>query len=102
MMQANSFFISNIQAIYGEAGKKWLNNLPSQVEHLSKLWDFRFISALPNLSYSFVGLVELHSNQQKAILKIAPKDVGLINEATWLKSFTKCVPQVYHIDETEN
>lgn len=97
-MNFNSPFTSNIQDLYGEKGISWINNLPSQIALLSTKWNIRFLGVLPNLTYNFVGLVEL-STGDKAILKIAPISKSIAAESAWLRCFTKGVPNVYWYDE---
>jgi len=100
-MQLNPAFISNVRDLYGETGAAWLNNLPSQLALLSAKWEMRFLQAMPNLSYHFVGLAEFISTGQIAIIKIAPVSKNISTEATWLHCFTKGVPQVYWYDEEQ-
>src|SRR5665213_1847983 len=88
-MDLSEYFVTNIHATYGEAGKAWLAQLPSHIDFLSKKWNFRFVKPMPDLSYNFVALVELNSNHAIVILKTAPLEgeSNVIQEARWLKSF---------------
>jgi len=95
-------FIFNIHATYGEAGKNWLEQLPSHLDFLSKKWNFRIIKPIPDLSYSFVALVELNSNHTVVILKTTPAGGSLIPEAHWLQCFRRGTPRVFNIDEERN
>ncbi len=101
-MENQPALIANIHANYKEVGKKWLNELPSQIAQLSKQWDFLLIRELPDLSYSYVALVELSTTKENAILKIAPVGSNIVTEAKWLKSFQHRVPQIYKIDEEQH
>lgn len=95
-------FVTNIQATYGKTGDIWLKQLPIHLETLSKLWDFNFIKPLSNLSYNFVGLVELNSNHELAILKTAPSGGSIASEVRCLKCFNKGVPHIFKMDEQLN
>lgn len=90
-------FTLNINATYGEAGKIWLQQLDAHLEHLSTHWNCRFLRTVSNLSYSFVGLVELNTNHQIAVLKTAPSGSSIIAEANWLKNFKKGVPNIFDV-----
>jgi streptomycin 6-kinase len=101
-MEMQSTFVTNIHATYGEAGTIWLEQLSSHLDLLSKQWNFRLIHTLPNLSYSYVALVELNSNHEIAILKTAPMGSGIISEVRWFSCFKRGVPRVFHVDEEHN
>jgi streptomycin 6-kinase len=101
-MELSQTFVSNIHAIYGEAGQIWLKQLPAHLADLSQLWNFRFIQPVSNLTYSFVGLVELNDNRETAIIKTAPNGYRLIPEVHWLQCIKNGVPKVYAADEQKN
>lgn len=100
-MQLNPTFISNIRDVYGERGVSWINDLPSQLMLLEAKWNLRFLKIMPDLSYHFVGLVEVKSTGEYAIIKIAPVSKDISIEAKWLHCFTKGVPKVYWYDEEQ-
>jgi streptomycin 6-kinase len=100
-MELNTTFIANIQAVYGDAGKAWLHQLPALLEELACQWNFRFIRPIAYLSFNFVGLVELNNTKTLAIIKAAPENGRLIPEIHWLQCIKKGVPKIYAVDETK-
>ena len=98
-MHLNSTFISNIRDLYGETGEAWIKALPSCLTQLAKKWSFRFLKAMPDLTYNFVGLVEVISTGETAILKMAPMDKSMMTEVRWLGCFNEGVPKIYWYDE---
>lgn len=103
-MELSKSFIDNLHTTDGEAGKNWLEQLPSHLDFLSKQWNFRFIKPVSDLSYNFVALVELNTNHEVVILKTAPtgRSILLIQEAHWLKCFHKGTPHIFEMDENKN
>ncbi len=100
-MQLSPTFISFIQAAYKEQGIVWLRQLPTQLERLAKRWNFRLLKTVTNLTFSFVGIVELQENGERAILKVVPKGGRVIEEAHWLQCVKSGVPIVFQMDEEE-
>lgn len=98
--QNNTYFIDNIKEIYLKAGHEWLANLPRQMNKLSAEWEFELTKVMPELSYSFVALVNYQN--KPAIIKIAPKEQSLASERLCLVSFQKDTPAIFHFDENEN
>ena len=96
--QLNETFVSNIRSIYRDKGKEWSKDLPKILQDLSERWNFRLIAPQENLSYNFVGLVELLSRGQKLMLKVSPEAERLNSEVEALKCFYSDVPQVYKHD----
>ncbi len=101
-MQLNTVFLENIRTIYKESGQFWLDTLPTKIEQLALEWQFRFVKPLPDLSYSFVGLVRRDTTGQTAILKIAPAAQDLPRGLRWLKAFHNVVPVIFEQDEVHN
>lgn len=95
-------FITNIKTVYGEQGCSWLQHLAEHLMALAKQWNFTFIQPIPNLTFSFVGLVELKTNNQLAIIKTAPEAKRIAAEIHWLQSIKQGTPQVYAYDEQKN
>jgi streptomycin 6-kinase len=96
----NSTFVSNIRDLYGEEGETWINNLSSHLTHLSEKWNFRFLNVMSNLTYNFVGLVEVMPTGERAIIKMGPRRKNIAAEVQWLQCFNKGVPKIYwHDDE---
>lgn len=101
-MELQPTFVSNIHATYKEAGKVWLNQLPTHLKDLEKLWDFHFIQQIPNLTFSFVCVVALNSNNERVILKTAPEGGRTVSEIQWLHCFKQGVPKLYAQDEKKH
>ncbi|MGE3318042.1 MAG: aminoglycoside phosphotransferase family protein [Candidatus Berkiella sp.] len=101
-MQLDAIFISNINDIYGERGKAWLNALPLQIQQLCEKYQLRFVKPMPGLTYNFVGLIESTQSGETAILKIAPAGQTLAKEAKWLQCFKQGVAKVYWYDEQQH
>lgn len=99
-MHLNPTFLSNIHTIYGNAGESWLKDLPHLIQDLAIKWHFRFRKPMDDLSYNFVGLVEMKDTSQTAIVKIAPERGALNREIKWLKCMENGVPRVYETDES--
>lgn len=101
-MHLNPTFTSNIQDLYGETGEAWLNNLPSLLTQLGSKWNFRFLHVMPDLTYNFVGLVEMIPTGETAILKMGPRRQNIETEVRWLGCFDEGVPKIYWHDETHD
>lgn len=96
----NSTFVSNIRDLYGEEGGTWINDLPSRLAQLSKKWKFRFLNVMPDLTYNFVGVVEVIPTGKRAVINIGPRGKNVAAEVQWLQCFNKGVPKIYwHDDE---
>lgn len=95
-------FKRTIELAYGDMGKNWLQQLPQLLNDFSKKWDFKFLNLVDNLSYSFVGLVELNANHELAILKMTPPREHIISEIHCLHCFKKNVPKIYQFDENHH
>ena len=98
-MLFNPKFISNIHEIYGSKGENWLNKLDNLIEQLSIKWRFKFLKPFSDLTYNFVGLIELDSNNELAVIKISPEGGNINSEIKWLNSLDKGVPKVYFNSE---
>ncbi|MFO1257290.1 MAG: aminoglycoside phosphotransferase family protein [Gammaproteobacteria bacterium] len=101
-MQLNPNFISNIQDVYGETGQSWLTELPSHLTRLCEKYDLRFLSLMPDLTYHFVGLVEIIATAETAIIKMAPTNQNIDTEVKWLQCFNQGVPKIYWFDEEQH
>ena len=98
-MKLNSAFVKNISDIHGKAGESWLNNLPKLINAVCEKQNLKFISIVPNLTYHFVGLAELKETEEFAILKMAPNDEVIANEAKCLECFSQGMAKIYSYDE---
>jgi len=101
-MQFNPTFISNIRDVYGEAGRLWLQELPSRLKYLSSLWNFRLLSPMASLTYHYVGLVEMNSTKETAVLKMAPVGANIASEVKWLRCMGGAAPKLYAFDKGAN
>lgn len=81
MINHYHIFQQNIKDIFGDDGQHWLNTLPTRVKNIEKLFGITLKKPMPNLTYSFVALVETKSGP--AILKVAPKSERLDREICW-------------------
>ncbi len=96
----NLTFVSNIQALYGAEGETWINDLSSRLTQLSEKWNLKFLNVMPNLTYNFVGLIEVIPTGEHAILKMGLRHENIATEVRWLQCFNKGVPKIYwHDDE---
>lgn len=79
-------FVSNCTDACGEAGVKWLNELPQIVDEIAANWSLEVEEPFPNLSYNFVAPC-VCAGGGEAVLKIAlPLDnPEIFNEAGYLK-----------------
>lgn len=84
MFNLSPTFIQNIKDIFGDDGQDWLDALPTRIKALESLWDIELEKPMPNLTYSYVALVETKSGP--AILKIAPKSERLDREICWYQA----------------
>lgn len=98
-MKYNTSFVSNIKEIYGKSGEAWIEKIEDHVAALCTKWDLEFLSAMPNLTYNFVGLVKILSTGETAILKMALEDKYIITEVKCLQCFTDGVPKIHWYDE---
>jgi streptomycin 6-kinase len=101
-MHLNPTFVSNIRDLFGAKGETWITNLPSLLAQLSEKWDLRFLHIMPDLTYNFVGVVEMILTGETAVLKMAPEGKNIATEVRWLGCFNEMVPQVYWHDETHH
>lgn len=79
-------FKANIQKIYGEKGKRWLDNLPIQIEQAEATYGLSNLRPVNNLSYNYV-LIGFQGSQP-VILKLGLDFDGFKREAEALKSFS--------------
>jgi streptomycin 6-kinase len=92
--KSQTAFTKNILAVHGAAGKQWLQELPAHIDVLARQWNFKFLRACAELSWSFAALVEVEGETR--ILKIAFEP--LENEVRWLQAFNQGVPQVFNAE----
>lgn len=98
-MNFNPIFISNIRDIFGKFGEEGLKNISSQLSTVCEKLNLRFIEIFPNLTYHFVGLVEILANGEMAVIKMAPDNNVLEKEAHCLECFSRGSAKIYAFDE---
>ncbi len=98
-MDLSPNFLANLQDAYKDTGKAWLHDLAETITKLCDKHGCRFIKPMPDLTYHFVGLVEILATGENAILKMAPTSENVEREAKWLRCFDKDVPIIYWFDD---
>ncbi|MCI5059415.1 MAG: phosphotransferase [Flavobacteriales bacterium] len=99
-LNSTSTFVSNILDLYGEEGATWINDLPYHLAQLSAKWNFRFLDVMPDLTYNFVGLVEVIPTGERAVINMGLRRKNIATAVQWLQCFNKGVPKIYwHDDE---
>jgi len=84
-MQFPDPFTSNIRHAFGEAGEKFLANLPALIEETSQRWQLTDVQPVSNLSYNFVAFAK--RRRDKVILKIGVPNRELVSEMEALQLF---------------
>lgn len=84
-MQFPEPFVSNIRHSFGEAGERFLENLPALIKEASLRWNLTDVQVVPNLSYNFVAYAKREN--KKVILKIGVPHKEIVSEMTTLRSF---------------
>ncbi|NTW13384.1 MAG: phosphotransferase [Anaerolineales bacterium] len=69
-------FISNVQGVLQEDGRRYVDALPDLVAEASAQWGLTDVQPVPNLSYNFVAFA--NRGESQVMLKI-----GLPNRETW-------------------
>jgi streptomycin 6-kinase len=94
--------MSNIRDLYSAEGEAWIKDLPSLLSQLGSKWNLRFLDVMPDLTYNFVGVLEMIPTGETAILKMAPEGKNIETEVRWLQCLDASVPKVYWHDETRH
>ncbi len=79
-------FKENIENIWGQKGRDWLNSLPRIIEKLSMLWSLSGIRPVANMNYNYVALA-YKENNLPVVLKISCDAQLILNEYKSLKHF---------------
>lgn len=69
-----------------------------EIAALAKLWNFRFLKAMPELTSHFVAHVQMQGTGQNAVLKIGTRKTKLDAEVRWLRHYPKITPEVLQFD----
>jgi streptomycin 6-kinase len=78
-------FISNIEGVFGEAGKQFLANLPASIEEASQRWDLTDVQPSPALSYNFVAFT--NRGEEQVVLKLGVPNSEMKSEMAALRLF---------------
>lgn len=80
-------FASAMVAMRGEAGQRWIDELPQTIDDFARRWSLRVGPPFPNLSFNYVTSVE-RADGTPAVLKIGyPSDKAFRTELEALKLF---------------
>ena len=78
-------FISNIEGVFGEAGRQFLADIPALMEEASARWGLTEVQPSSNLSYNFVAFAK-RGNEQ-VVLKMGVPDNDMDSEIAALRLF---------------
>lgn len=76
----------NITNIFGEKGKKWLDNLPAIIQELSAHWQLTHLTPVDNMTFNYVAKAITRSNQA-VVLKISCDEKSIQAEKVALQYF---------------
>ncbi len=85
-MTLNINFINNVQGIYGERGKMWLDELPENVAFIAAKYGLSELKPVSNLSYNYV--LSGFQGSLPIILKLGLDIAAIKREAAALRSFS--------------
>jgi streptomycin 6-kinase len=80
-----SEFISNIEGVFGEAGRQFLANIPALMDEASARWGLTEVQPSSNLSYNFVAFAK-RGNEQ-VVLKMGVPNSEMKSEMAALRLF---------------
>lgn len=72
----------NLQNLYGDVAKAWLQSLPVLIANITIKYELRDLKPVTNLSYNYV--LSGFQNQKPIIVKLGMDVVGLKHEANIL------------------
>lgn len=78
-------FISNIEGVFGEAGRQFLADIPALMEEASARWGLTEVQPSSNLSYNFVAFAK-RGNEQ-VVLKMGVPNSDMESEIAALRLF---------------
>ena len=84
-MNLPSEFISNIEGVFGEAGRQFLASIPTLIDQASQRWGLTDIQASSNLSYNFVAFATRAG--EEVVLKMGVPNRELKSEMAALRLF---------------
>lgn len=102
MVVTNKKLISNVQCAFGEAGRKWIEELPNIIIKCIDKWDLEVVKEVKNLSYNYV-LICNSKEYGEVLLKISPSE-GEYNQEFRATSLinSPLVRRCYEYDKTFN
>jgi streptomycin 6-kinase len=78
-------FISNIEGVFGEAGKQFLASLPVVIDQASQRWGLTEVQPSPTLSYNFVAFAS--RGEEQVVLKLGVPNDEMRSEIAALRLF---------------
>ena len=84
-MNLPSEFISNIEGVFGEAGRQFLANLLASINEASQKWDLTDVRPSPELSYNFVAFAV--RGDEQVVLKMGVPNREFKSEMAALRLF---------------
>ena len=84
-MNLPSEFISNIEGVFGKAGRQFLANLPILIDEASEKWGLTDVQPSPELSYNFVAFAKC--GDEEVVLKMGVPNRELKSEMAALRLF---------------
>jgi len=79
-------FVTTILDLHGDAGRRWLKELPSVLQTVEQTWQISIAEPFENLSYNFVAPAYMNDGT-KTILKIGVPGKSIAREARCLERF---------------
>lgn len=100
-MMITDQYRKKIELLSGEDGKKWLENLPEQINYYEKKWNIKTTNPF-SLSYNYVCSAVTTDNKN-VVLKISfPNNTEFISEIEALKRFPEKVSIKIENEDLEN
>lgn len=73
MIITNKKLKSNIECVFGEYGKRWVEELPVKIELCLRKWNLEIIEEVKNLSFNYVSICK-SKKYGEVLLKICPSE----------------------------
>ncbi len=78
-------FVQNIEGVHGEAGRRFLADLPTLIDEASEKWQLTDVQAAPTLSYNFVAFAR--RSDEQVVLKMSVPNREFKSEMAALRLF---------------
>ena len=85
IINPSSVLARNVASYAGQAGQRWLDELPQRVAELAARWKLTHVQPYTNLSFNFVALAT--QAEQRVVLKIGLEDLAIRRESNWLSHY---------------